>query len=1077
MAARKSTKPKDIPFAQQTALFHWMLRQLEAESWEKLPLTALKEAEGDDQGSVPSPFAEVLKLRLFPLQRLPHADLDRLDARVWEATAKVNAKRGDEPIRWKYFQYLGLLFTELYLERFFTDREKLREDLNEFLAGFNAERGLDLPPYGVDDETGADDLARLAFWQATGSGKTLLLHAHWYQYHAALERHGLKRPDQVLLITPNAGLSTQHLRECRLSGLRGAPVEKGNQGSLVGRSDIQVAEITRFTDKPGPTTLATTWFEGQNLVFVDEGHRGSSSVDGEWRKRRKALAGKGFCFEYSATFAQAARKDDSIRTEYGRSVLFDYAYRRFHGDGYGKHWRILNIRDQRFGQALNQRAYLTAALTVLVQQLRVFRAQPALAAEHNLAKPFGIFVGASVTKTSETAEQTDVMKVVKLLADLVHPRERAQNEALLGRLLRGELGFLNQQGHDIFHPETTFGEVKDQVDGATLYTALLAELCNASAPGLLHVQELKEASGELALSVGENPPFAVINVGDPAGVRRLCEDARYAGLIDVQEKAFKGSLFDEIDKAGSPLTLLIGSRKFTEGWSSWRVSVMGLLNLGKAPGTQIIQLFGRGVRLKGKDRSLKRASHRYGYAKAGSEEACLRVLETLSVFGVEANYMDQFEEELKAEGLVREESADSTVVVLPTARLDPLPALRVIRPPKVSFAESSERPVLGFDPRVGEIVVDAHARVQSREDPGARGGAAAIEKHAKQGPLDAFAFLDHQRLYSDLVRLKNVKSFTNLALPRVVEWQGREVPLTYALFQHGAWYKVAAPAAMLEVSSLRHKELWQQLASELACRYAERFYQQHRLRYQSQHSSVVWLSDLPPHEREKYLPDRYEVEIEQTEGGQGEALVAWVKALAEKVKRREFDDKYTGILESVGIGHHLYNPLLYLPKGGKHALRVVTRPTALNEGELAFVRDLESYLAKKPAALGDAEVYLLRNESRKGTGFFEIGGYYPDFMLWILKGGTQWLTFVDPKGMGRMTDLKGWAKIKLWETLQIIAAKNPGLGVKLDSWLVSVTPVLQAPVEFQDPQAAFGLHIVHQKNPDYVERMVAGILG
>ena len=53
--------------------------------------------------------------------------------------------------------------------------------------------------------------------------------------------------------------------------------------------------------------------------------------------------------------------------------------------------------------------------------------------------------------------------------------------------------------------------------------------------------------------------------------------------------------------------VLIGSKKFTEGWSSWRVSTMGLMNVGQGEGAQIIQLFGRGVRLKGHCMSLKRS--------------------------------------------------------------------------------------------------------------------------------------------------------------------------------------------------------------------------------------------------------------------------------------------------------------------------------------------------------------------------------------------------------------------------------------------------------------------------------------
>lgn len=71
----------------------------------------------------------------------------------------------------------------------------------------------------------------------------------------------------------------------------------------------------------------------------------------------------------------------------------------------------------------------------------------------------------------------------------------------------------------------------------------------------------------------------------------------------MEEDAFAGGLFREVDRAGSQVNVLIGAKKFIEGWSSWRVSNMGLLNIGKSEGSQIIQLFGRGVRLKGRDYS------------------------------------------------------------------------------------------------------------------------------------------------------------------------------------------------------------------------------------------------------------------------------------------------------------------------------------------------------------------------------------------------------------------------------------------------------------------------------------------
>ena len=68
------------------------------------------------------------------------------------------------------------------------------------------------------------------------------------------------------------------------------------------------------------------------------------------------------------------------------------------------------------------------------------------------------------------------------------------------------------------------------------------------------------------------------------------------------------SLFADINNESSPVNILIGSKKFNEGWSSWRVSVMGLMNVGRSEGSEIIQLFGRGVRLKGFEYSLKRSS-------------------------------------------------------------------------------------------------------------------------------------------------------------------------------------------------------------------------------------------------------------------------------------------------------------------------------------------------------------------------------------------------------------------------------------------------------------------------------------
>jgi hypothetical protein len=127
---------------------------------------------------------------------------------------------------------------------------------------------------------------------------------------------------------------------------------------------------------------------------------------------------------------------------------------------------------------------------------------------------------------------------------------------------------------------------------------------------------------------------------------KLCEQHHLA----TGEREFSGSLFHEINKPQSTVNLLIGSKKFTEGWSSWRVSTMGLMNVGKGEGAQIIQLFGRGVRLKGYDLSLKRSS-RARLPDGVDRPKHLSVLETLGIFGIHADYMAQFRDFLEEEGL------------------------------------------------------------------------------------------------------------------------------------------------------------------------------------------------------------------------------------------------------------------------------------------------------------------------------------------------------------------------------------------------------------------------------------------
>ena len=130
-------------------------------------------------------------------------------------------------------------------------------------------------------------------------------------------------------------------------------------------------------------------------------------------------------------------------------------------------------------------------------------------------------------------------------------------------------------------------------DPTDVYQDALEKVMHTTTTSGLRISDLRGSDGELGLkAAGSDKYFGVINIGDTAAFKGLVEAAD-TGIV-VADDALNGSLFDGISEPNSTVEVLVGSRKFIEGWNSWRVSSMGLLNIGRSEGSQIIQLFGRG---------------------------------------------------------------------------------------------------------------------------------------------------------------------------------------------------------------------------------------------------------------------------------------------------------------------------------------------------------------------------------------------------------------------------------------------------------------------------------------------------
>ena len=588
--------------------------------------------------------------------RSPPDDLARYDDNIRSHLAAMNARR-PEPITLRYFQHLAALYSELFLDWYFHRRAELLRSLDAFVATRNAQR---LPgeahdaPF-ADPRAGGDDLRKLAFWMATGSGKTLLLHLNYRQFL----HYNTEPLDNILLVTPNEGLSEQHLAELAASGIPARRFDLNESGlGLAARNTVRVIEITKLVEEKrgGGLSVPVEAFEGNNLIFVDEGHKGSGGA--VWRKYRDALGETGFTFEYSATFGQAltAARNDQLTAEYGKAIAFDYSYRYFYGDGYGKDFRILNLKQETSEEQTE--TLLLGNLLAFYQQQRFFQEQADLLRPYNLERPLWVFVGGTVNAvyTEDRRKRSDVLTVVRFLQHVLDLRRRGWAVKTLKKLLEGKTGLRTPDGSDVFVGKYPYLQALGLSPEAA-YEGILSTVLHAPAAGGLHLCDIRGSAGEIGLkaSAGEDY-FGLIYIGDTSAFKKLVEED--AAGITLEEDALAGSLFDGINRPDTRIEMLIGAKKFMEGWNSWRVSTMGLLNIGRQEGSQIIQLFGRGVRLRGKGFSLKRST-----SQDGDAPQHIGLLETLNIFAVRANYMGQFRAYLEKEGVETDEPIELPLFV------------------------------------------------------------------------------------------------------------------------------------------------------------------------------------------------------------------------------------------------------------------------------------------------------------------------------------------------------------------------------------------------------------------------------
>lgn len=1040
--------------------------------------------EGWDEEGV-SHFYYAIRDRLFTNSDLTEQKLLAYDENIRRYTLAISEKRGQE-IKWKYFQYLSLLFTEIYLDRYFTNKDALLEDINTYLlTQFNA----DPSTWHGMEELKAEDLNKLAMWSATGSGKTLLMHMNYQQFMYYSKRAG-KKMNRTLLITPNEGLSTQHLDELKQSNID-AQIFSKQAGTLFSGHGIDIIEITKLGDVDGDKTVAVDSFESNNLVFVDEGHRGSGGD--AWKQRRDKLCADGFSFEYSATFGQSisaisnAGKRKAMLEEYGKATLFDYSYRYFYNDGYGKDYQILNLNDT--WSDASMRLYLTACLLNFYEQQRLFADNRVALKPFLLEKPLAVFVGGSVSaeKKIGTQEVSDIVFILKFFEDFVDNKSQAVDD--INSLMTGIDGLTDKKGHPVFSRQFAYLRSLDDHDAGSIYSDILRLVFHSEISGAkLHLDNLRGKDGEIGMRMGTSDYFGIINVGDSDGLAKKCAEA---GIRTMQNDYAAKSLFATINDDDSKLNVLIGSKKFTEGWSSWRVSTMGLLNVGKSEGSQIIQLFGRGVRLKGYKFSLKRTSALDPSLQPDSKPQYIQNLETLNIFGIKADYMEQFKQFLEDEGLPTNDSdfEEFEVPIMPVVdlRSKRLKYLRVKEGCdfKKDVVVTIVPGMIDYTP----VTIDYYPKIQTMASDGRKSMLDNLNGTLHKAHLteEHLAFTDWNKIYFSIINYKNERGWYNLNV---------SIDALKEIASRHDWYTLFIPEPQMNFTDFREQTLlWQEVLTVLLRSYVEKAYNNAKSKWMSEHVEVAYLDASHPNFDEMY---RVTMHKELAKNDDEAGFFKTIRKLKDDLNNGTFKNYEMARrvaqrqdFEILNIGSHLYQPLLYLNDAaftisGVGKL-IEVKPVALNRGERDFVCDIQRFYDSNKEFFNGKSLYVLRNKSRKGIGFFDTSGFYPDFILWLIVDNHQYVSFIDPKGI---THLRGFEdpKIQLYKTIrEEIQRTLDDKDITMNSFIVSNTELKEVRywADFRDEaiygsrQKQFNDHHVYFQNDQkttYVRKMLEDML-
>ncbi len=447
---------------------------------------------------------------------------------------------------------------------------------------------------------------RLAFYMATGSGKTIVI-IKLVELLSVAMGMGLIPKKNIMFFSANEHLIKQFEKEIEKYNRNkdySKQIDFKNLKSVKNKDFYHspkdfFQKIALFyyradlmSDEESKENLLNykdCWDNGENYVILDEAHKGNKT-----ESKRQAifslLSQRGFLFNFSATFTE---ESDLITAVYNLSV----------GEwvklGYGKESVLLkknNLSAFKELKDLNDREKEIA----LLKGLLLLGMQKRYKTEGYFHDPLMLVFTHSVN-----VENSDAEIFFKTLARVIENDDESDflkaKDDLLEELKNPE--FLFSDGKDQDYKIKVFKEGLKSMD----FKGLKEEVFYASS-GHIEVIINPNNKQEIAFKLNTSDKiFCLIRIGDITEWIR--EKLKSVKVVSKNLSFKEESYFSQIDK--SSINILVGSRAFDTGWDSTRPSVILFLNIGLDDDAKklVKQSFGRGVRIE----SVKNQRQRLAY--------------------------------------------------------------------------------------------------------------------------------------------------------------------------------------------------------------------------------------------------------------------------------------------------------------------------------------------------------------------------------------------------------------------------------------------------------------------------------